>query len=65
MYDHCTRPQGRVRIETIIKDEYTQAGTAWRHEWTLEKLGPTIVEQATCETMMMPRYRNPDGSGAC
>ena len=55
----------RTGAHYIIKDEYTQAGTSWKHSWTLEKIGPTIVEQATCETMMMPRFRNPDGTGAC
>ena len=55
----------RTGAHYIIKDEYQQLGTGWLEKWTLEKIGPTIVEQATCETMMMPRYRNPDGTGAC
>ena len=55
----------RTGAHYVVKDEYSQAGTTWRAEWTTEKIGPTIVEQATCETMMMPRYRNPDGTGAC
>ena len=55
----------RTGAHYIIKDEYQQLGTTWLEKWTREKIGPTIVEQATCETMMMPRYRNPDGTGAC
>ena len=49
----------------IMKDTYTQAGQVWRTDYDPEIIGPVIVEQTTCDGMLMPELRHPTLGARC
>ena len=55
----------RTGIHYIVQDFYTFNGTTWGADTRIEKIGPAIVEEATCQTRFMPLERRLDGTSWC
>lgn len=48
-----------------MKDTYEQRGEVWVKLYEPEIIGPVIVEQITCEGMLMPYDRHPTLGADC